>query len=330
MKLTKANKIAYNFEVISGEEEERLDKYITSKITEQTRSQIQFLILNSGVLLNNIIERNCGKKVKLGDLISISIIKKEYSIKPYDLKLDIVFEDDDLIVINKPPNLIVHPGTNTDNKTLVNALISYCKHLSSASGDDRPGIVHRLDKDTSGLMLVAKNNETHIYLCRQIMERKVKRRYLALTYGVPNPIIGRIITNVAPCKKNPTKMRIVSDETGKIAITNYKVIRVYENKMFSLVECELETGRTHQIRVHMKYKNTPIVGDKKYALYYNFNPEFVLKELVDKIKIFNRHALHAYKISFTHPKSLKPLEFEMPIDNSMKEILDLLKSDSNK
>ena len=330
MKLIKSDEIAYDFEVISGEQGERLDKFITSKISEQTRSQVQFLILNSGVTLNNIIEKNCGKKLKIGDLISIFIITKQTSIEPYNLKLDIVYEDEDLMVINKPANLTVHPGTNTDNQTLANALVSYCKTLSSASGDDRPGIVHRLDKDTSGLMLIAKNNDTHLYLCGQIMERKVKRIYLAITYGVPNPIIGRIITNLAPCKKNPTKMRVVADETGKIAITNYRVIHVYENRMFSLVECELETGRTHQIRVHMKYKNTPIVGDKKYSLYYNFNPEFVSKELVDKIRSFDRQALHAYKISFTHPKSLKPLEFEIPIDSGMKEILNLLKVDNHK
>ena len=149
MKLVKSDEIAYAFEVISGEQGERLDKFITSKISEQTRSQVQFLILNSGVTLNNIIEKNCGKKLKIGDLISIFIITKQTSIEPYNLKLDIVYEDEDLMVINKPANLTVHPGTNTDNQTLANALVSYCKTLSSASGDDRPGIVHRLDKDTS-------------------------------------------------------------------------------------------------------------------------------------------------------------------------------------
>ena len=229
------------------------------------------------------------------------------------------------MVINKPSNITVHPGSNTKNKTLANALVAYSNNLSSASGENRPGIVHRLDKNTSGLMLVAKNNETHIYLCGQILERKVKRKYLALTYGVPNPVIGRIITNIAPSKKDPTKMQVVKDEDAKIAITNYRVINIYENNMFSLVECELETGRTHQIRVHMKYKNTPISGDQKYALYYNFNPEFVSKELSNKVKELNRQALHAYKISFTHPKSLKPMEFEIPMDNSIQDILDLLK-----
>ena len=178
-------------------------------------------------------------------------------------------------------------------------------------------------------MLVAKNNETHLYLCGQILERKVKRKYLTLTYGVPNPIIGRIITNIAPNKKDPTKMQVVKDDDAKIAITNYRVINSYENRMFSLVECELETGRTHQIRVHMKYKNTPVVGDQKYSLYYNFNPEFVSKELSNKIKKLNRQALHAYKIAFVHPRSLKPMEFEIPMDNSIQEIINLLKIDKN-
>ncbi len=319
----------YTFEIIKGEEGERLDKYITSKIEKQTRSQIQFLILNSKVTINNDIERNCGKKIKIGDKISLSIIKQPTTIEPYNFKLNIIYEDEDLIVINKPSDLTVHPGSNTKNKTLANALVAYSNNLSSASGENRPGIVHRLDKYTSGLMLVAKNNETHLYLCGQILERKVKRKYLTLIYGVPNPIIGRIITNIAPNKKDPTKMQVVKDDDAKIAITNYRVINSYENRMFSLVECELETGRTHQIRVHMKYKNTPVVGDQKYSLYYNFNPEFVSKELNNKIKKLNRQALHAYKIAFVHPRSFKPMEFEIPMDNSIQEIINLLKIDKN-
>lgn len=329
MTFEKSNEMIHTFEILKGEEGERLDKYITSKIEGQTRSQIQFLILNSKISINNDIERNCGKRLRIGDKILLSIIKKRTTIEPYDFKLNIVYEDEDLMVINKPSNLTVHPGSNTQNKTLANALVAYSNNLSSASGENRPGIVHRLDKDTSGLMLAAKNNEAHLYLCGQMLERKIKRKYLALVYGVPNPVIGRIITNIAPSKKDPTKMQVVRDEDAKTAITNYRVINIYENNMFSLVECELETGRTHQIRVHMKYKNTPIVGDQKYALYYNFNPDFVSKELSNKVKELNRQALHSYKISFTHPQSLRPLEFEIPMDSSIQEIIDLLKVDNN-
>jgi 23S rRNA pseudouridine1911/1915/1917 synthase len=312
---------------MDGEQGERLDKCITLKIGERTRSQIQFLILNSKVTLNNNIEKNCGKKVRVGDKITLTIVSKPTTLVPYHLDLNIVYEDEELLVIHKPAGLTVHPGTNTENNTLANALVAYCKNLSSASGDTRPGIVHRLDKDTSGLMLVAKNNETHLYLCGQIMERRVKRKYLALTYGVPNPVIGQIVTNIAPSKSDPTKMQVVGSAAGKVAITNYRVLKVFENRMFSLVECELETGRTHQIRVHMKYKNNPIVGDQKYAIYYNYNVGVVSHSVVDEIKLLGRQALHAYKIAFTHPKTQKPMEFEIPMDKKIQRLIDLLQMD---
>ncbi|WPX96523.1 RluA family pseudouridine synthase [Candidatus Bandiella euplotis] len=317
----------YSFEVKEGEGGERIDKYITSQLGGRTRSQIQFLILNSSVYLNNNVEKNCGKKIKCGDRINLTIHSKPTTLKPYHINLDVVYEDEDLLVINKPAGLTVHPGANTQNDTLANALIAQFENLSSASGETRPGIVHRLDKNTSGLMLVAKNNETHLYLCGQIMERKVKRKYLALTYGVPNPVMGQIATNIAPCKKDPTKMRVVGGAVGKIAVTNYRVLKVFENRMFSLVECELETGRTHQIRVHMKYKNNPIVGDQKYAIYYNFNVGIVSSQVVEEIRLLGRQALHAHQLMFYHPKTQKPMIFEIPIDRKIKSLIDLLQVD---
>jgi 23S rRNA pseudouridine1911/1915/1917 synthase len=314
----------YDLEVKEEEKGERLDKYISTNVEKQSRSQIQFLILNERVWLNGKVEKNCGKKVKCGDKIVLSIISRPIVLEPYYIDLDIIYEDEDLLVINKPSGLTVHPGTHTQNNTLANALVAHCKNLSSASGDTRPGIVHRLDKNTSGLMIIAKNNETHIKLCGQIMERKIKRKYLALIYGVPNPVIGRIITNIAPNKKNPVKMQVVNDGTGKIAITNYRVLKVFENRMFSLVECELDTGRTHQIRVHMRYKNTPIVGDQKYAIYYNFNVEVVSSQVIEKIRFLGRQALHSYQIAFSHPRTQKIMDFEIHMDKKIQEIIDLL------
>ena len=325
MKLNKSNESTYMLKVKERDHGKRVDKYITSQIMEKTRSQIQLLIINVGVFINNNIEKNCSRKVKTGDVILISIINKKNTLEPYNLKLDIVFEDAYLMVINKPSNLTVHPGSNTTNKTLANALIDYSKNLSSVNCHNRPGIVHRLDRDTSGLMLVAKNNETHFYLCAQIMARKVKRKYLALTYGVPNPVIGQIVTNLAACKKNHTKIQVGNDGSGKIAITNYRVINAYANRMFSLVECELETGRTHQIRVHMKYKSTPIVGDQKYSSYYNFNPDCISQKLFVSINELSRQALHAYKISFFHPKSFELLSFTIPMEKKIQNIINLLK-----
>ena len=317
----------YNMEVIKCEEGERIDKYIASKINGQTRSQIQFLITNANVFVNNEIETDCPKKVKYGDKISLSIITKPTTLEPYPLDLGIAYEDEDLMVINKPSGLTVHPGVNAQNNTLANALVAYCKNLSSVGGEVRPGIVHRLDKDTSGLILIAKNNETHAYLSEQITKKKVKRKYLALTYGIPNPVIGQINTNVAPSKRDPTKMQVVTDAAGKIAITDYRVLKVFENGLFSLVECKLQTGRTHQIRLHMKYKNTPIVGDQKYAAYYNFNAKTVSSKIIEKIELLNRQALHAYQIAFIHPKTQQYMEFQIHMDEKLQKLIDLLKVD---
>ena len=317
-------KKSYNIEVMEGEGGERIDKYIASKIDTQTRSQVQYLILNSKVFVNNSIERNCARKTKYGDSIALNITSTPSTLKPYHLDLDIVYEDDDLIVINKPPGLTIHPGTNTQNNTLANALIAYCKNLSSIAGEVRPGIVHRLDKDTSGLILVAKNNEVHAYLSDQIAQKKVERKYLALTYGVPNPIIGTITTNILPDRKDPTKMQVVNNTTGKVAITKYRVLKVFENGMFSLVECKLQTGRTHQIRVQMKYKNTPIVGDQKYASYYNFNAKIVSHKIIEAINLLNRQALHAYQIMFIHPKTQQTLKFQIPMEEKIQKLIDLL------
>ena len=326
MEPSKLNTISYTFKVEDIKQETKLDEYLALQISDTTISQLQLTISNSGVLVNNRIENDCSKKINTGDLIIISLITKNNTLKKYNLKLDIVFEDENLIVINKPSNLTVHPGHNTNNETLANALINYSKNLSSIGGNHRPGIIHRLDKDTSGLMLVAKNNKTHLYLSGQIIKRKVQRKYLALVYGVPNPVIGKIVTNIAISKKDRTKIQVVNN-IGKTAITNYRVIHTYENKMFSLVECELETGRTHQIRVHMKFKGTPIIGDKKYAVHYNFNYKLLPTQLVESVIKFPRQALHAYRISFFYPKLSKILNFTIQIPSCIQKVLTLLKID---
>ncbi|MFQ3306967.1 MAG: 23S rRNA pseudouridine1911/1915/1917 synthase [Candidatus Midichloriaceae bacterium] len=314
----------HRFEVDKSFHGERLDKFVAEQCESQTRSQIQYLILTSNVHLNGKVETHCAKKIRSGDQIDLTINTKPTTLEPYEYKLDIVYEDDDFMVINKPSGLTVHPGANTKNTTLANALVAYSKKLSTAGGDERPGIVHRLDKNTSGLMLVAKNNATHLRLSTDIMERTVKRKYLALVNGTPNPLIGQIATNVAPNKKDRTRMQVVNNNTGKIAITNYKVLKSYENNMFSLVECELDTGRTHQIRVHMKYKNNPIIGDQTYGLYYNFNKDAISEELYIKIKELKRQALHSYKLSLLHPTTSEPMNFEIPFDRTLQNLIDAL------
>jgi len=231
------------------------------------------------------------------------------------------------MVVNKPAGMTVHPGANTGSQTLVNALINYEKPLSTVSGIDRPGIVHRLDKDTSGLMLIAKNNVTHLCLSKQILERKVKRKYLALVYGMPNPILGKITTGITKSSHDHTKMQVVKNKEARIATTYYRILNTYNNKMFSLVECELETGRTHQIRVHMKFKNNPIVGDQKYSNNHNLNSRLISYNLFDKLNKLNRQALQAYKICFLHPRNFKLIELEIPMDIDIKNIVDLFHND---
>ena len=326
MKHNKSSTTSYTFKVKNLKQETTLGEYLARQLSNISTSRLQSMIAHCAVSVNESIEKNYSKEINSGDLITISYIIQDQSLKKYDLKLDIIFEDENLMVINKPSNLTMHPGHNTNDKTLANALIFYSKNLSSIGGNHRPGIIHRLDKDTSGLILVAKNNKTHLYLSDQIMKRKVQRKYLALVYGVPNPVISKIVTNIAVSKKDRTKSQVVNN-IGKIAITNYRVIHTYENKMFSLVECELETGRTHQIRVHMRFKNTPIIGDKKYSSYYNLNYKSLSTQVVTNVKQLSRQALHAYKISFFYPKLLKTLNFSVPVPSCIEKILTLLKID---
>ena len=325
MKAPQSIKIGQTFQVVLQEAGIRLDKFIASKIVTKSRSQIQHLILNASVILNCNIEKNCSKRLQNKDVILLFCIKKKNVIKSFDFPLDIIYEDKDLILINKPSNITTHSGANILYRTLSNALEYYCKKLSFVSGPNRRGVVHRLDKDTSGLMLIAKNNSTHFYLCNQILKKQIKRRYLLILYKAPNPVMGKIITNIAPSKNNPATMRISCTELGKNAITNYRVINGYKNSSFSLVECELETGRTHQIRLHMQYKNSPIVGDKKYKACSNFNINFSSYGLIPKIININRQALHAYRISFIHPKLVKKLEFKLPVAYCMANVLNLSK-----
>ena len=293
-----------------------------------SRSQAKFLILNNMVSINGANDNNYRRILKSNDKVFLTFKNTPIILKPFDLKLNIVFEDEYLAVLDKPPNLTVHPGVKENHKTLANALVAQYAQLSTMSGSFRPGIVHRLDKDTSGLIIIAKNNDVHIKLKGQIIERNIKRSYLAVTFGVPMPKIGHIATRIAPMKHDPTKMYITNDINAKLAITHYRVIESFENQLFALVECNLDTGRTHQIRVHMHFKNSPIVGDKKYASHYNFNADIVSNNLLAyKIKNLNRHALHAHKIQFSHPITNLQMSFESPLEKNLTDIVNLMKKD---
>ena len=247
----------------------RLDKFLASRLKNLARSQIKKIILSKNVSINKKYITSPSQKIKLGNIIKIIIKEKKIDhIKPQKMNINIVYEDDDITIVNKPNGMIVHPGAGNKEGTLVNGLLYlYKKNLSNLNGLSRPGIVHRIDKETSGLIVVAKNNFAHANLAKQFSNHSVKRKYLALIWGVIRPLNGRIETLLSRSKKNRQLMS-VSEVAGKKAITNYKTLKVFNNKeipKISLVECVLETGRTHQIRVHLTYKGNGLIGDKKYG-----------------------------------------------------------------
>tara|TARA_B100000579_G_scaffold416639_1_gene412420 strand:+ start:478 stop:1284 length:807 start_codon:yes stop_codon:yes gene_type:complete len=257
-----------NLIVAENEQDQRIDRYISNNKKDLSRTRVKNLILNKKLKINGIVVNDPSKKIKTGDDVFLSIPNpKKTSLKPFNYKLDIIFEDKDLIIINKSAGISMHPGAGDYDKTLVNALINYDKKNLSNIGDElRPGIVHRIDKDTSGLVVVAKNNFSHEKLSKQFADHKIKRVYQALIWGKLRPQNGKIDTLIKRSTKNRQLMEIGISK-GKRAITNYKTIELFENDKvptLSFIECKLETGRTHQIRVHMSYKGNNILGDKKY------------------------------------------------------------------
>ena len=250
------------------------------------------------------------------------------NLKPYNYKLNIIFEDKDLMIIDKPAGISMHPGAGNYEKTLVNALVNYDKYNLSNIGDEvRPGIVHRIDKDTSGLVVIAKNNNAHENLSNQFSDHSIKRVYQALIWGKLRPQNGKIETLITRSSKNRQLME-VSFSKGKKAITNYKTIEIFENDRvptFSFIECKLETGRTHQIRAHMKYKGNNILGDKKYKKRFK-KINKIDKDLEKSITSLERQFLHAKIIGFNHPRTSKRLEFSSNLPKDLSKILKKLRN----
>tara|TARA_A100001011_G_scaffold86660_1_gene91043 strand:- start:874 stop:1857 length:984 start_codon:yes stop_codon:yes gene_type:complete len=306
----------------------RLDKFLAAKFNDITRTQIKKIIISKNLSINNKIVSSPSQKVRIGDKISFSILenKNEY-IKPEKIKIDIVYEDNDLIVLDKPSGIVVHPGAGNKSGTLVNGLVyHYNKNLSDLNGIYRPGIVHRIDKETSGLIVVAKNNFSHAKLAKQFSDHTIKRKYLALIWGVLRPLKGKIITLISRSKKN-RQLMAVSEISGKKAITNYKTLKVFANDeipKISLVECVLETGRTHQIRVHLSHKGNGLIGDKKYGKQKKMKFKKINKKVEEVLKSFNRQALHAQNLGFTHPSKNRQIEFGSKLPQDFKKILDIL------
>lgn len=302
----------FEFEVNEEYNQVRLDKFISSQIDEATRSYIEKLIDENYVLLNSKVCNKNGKKIKVGDKILVNIPEDEdVDILPENIELKIVFENDDFILINKKYDMVVHPAYGNYTGTLVNALMYYTENLSSVNGKIRPGIVHRLDKDTSGLILVAKNNNSHAKLATMFGDKTIHKTYLCIVKGnfSSENLQGRIENLIGRDVKDRKKMAIV-EKNGKIAISNYKVIQQVEG--YSLVEVAIETGRTHQIRVHMKSINHPILGDTVYG---------------SADKNVKRQMLHAYKLDFKNPIDNKEYNFTAPLFDDFIDIAKKLKFD---
>ena len=291
----------------------RIDKFLQSQLNTISRTKLQNLIHDGHIKLNNAIIYESSKKIKSGDTIQVKFPPpKEILIKPHKMSLNILYDDDDIIIINKSPGVVVHPGAGNYEKTIVNGLLfHYQNELSSIGGKLRPGIVHRIDKDTSGVIVVAKNDNAHINLSKQFSNHTIKRTYEALVWGSLKPKSGRINEKISRSTKN-RQLMMVRKEKGKKAITNYKTIEIFQSSnlpKISLVECQLETGRTHQIRVHMNFIGNPILGDKSYG---KSKKKFskIDANIEKKINNFNRQALHAKILGFVHPKTGEKIFFE--------------------
>ncbi|MGB4191359.1 MAG: RluA family pseudouridine synthase [Rickettsiales bacterium] len=300
----------------------RLDKFLNGCLDNLSRTQIQELISIGSVSCAGQLITNPSQKTKITTYdINLDAIKiKPNHLVPYDFPLDIVYEDEYLMVINKPTDLTVHPGAGNYDKTLANALVHYAKgNLSTFGGKFRPGIVHRLDKDTTGLLIIAKDDHTHQLLSEALANREIKRHYLALVFGAPILQAGTIKTYLAKHHHDHSKM-VITKAQGKEAITHYVVKETFLQGKFSLIECKLDTGRTHQIRLHLHYKNLPVVGDQLY----NENQGKHLLKLDQKTKSlvtsFKRQALHAYQLTFMHPITEELMEFELDLPSDMQNL----------
>lgn len=285
----------------------RIDKFLKEELEDISRTLIQDLIKGENILVNGKAVK-ANYNLKQNDEIKVTILDPEVSdIVPQDIPLDIYYEDEDVIVINKPSGMVVHPGCGNYDNTLVNALMYHCKDLSSINGVIRAGIVHRIDKDTSGLLVSCKNDMAHRHLSEQFYNKTVKRKYYALVHGVINHNLGKIDAPIGRDPNNRQMMGIVNN--GKHAVTHFKVIERFSE--YTFVELQLETGRTHQIRAHMKYIGFPLVGDQVYG------PKKVIGE--------NGQFLHAKTLGFTHPRTGKFMEFECPLPDYYESFLNELR-----
>ena len=328
-----ANSEGQRFEISADAEGKgaRLDRFLAQKINGLSRTRLKNLILEGAVEVSGRTVRDPEYRVNAGDKISVVVPEAEPA-KPTAEKipLDIVYEDKDVIVIDKPAGLVVHPAAGNRSGTLVNALIAHCgASLSGIGGEKRPGIVHRLDKDTSGLLVVAKNDKAHRSLSAQFADHgrtnELSRGYIAFGWGVPKPDRGTIDAPIARDPRSRVKMAV--RKGGKEAVTHYEVLRKYlgadDKPVASMIECELETGRTHQIRVHLAKAGHPLLGDSVYGAGFQSKAALLPQKAQAALLALNRQALHAFRLAFSHPATGKLLAFESKLP---KELAALEKS----
>jgi 23S rRNA pseudouridine1911/1915/1917 synthase len=298
----------YTYNILEAQKGERIDKALASLESDWSRSQIQIWLKDGAVLVNGETVKT-NYKVKPDDVVTVSVPDAEpLDIEAENLNLEIVYEDEDVLVVNKPRGMVVHPAPGHTSGTLVNGLMYQVKDLSGINGIMRPGIVHRIDKDTSGLLMVAKNDKAHVSLVDQLVKKTVTRKYIALVHGHIPHDKGTVDAPIGRDPRDRQSMTVV--DSGKHAITHFRVLERFGN--FTLVECRLETGRTHQIRVHMKYIGYPLAGDPKYG------PKKTIE--------FDGQALHAAVIGFIHPRTEEYMEYETPLPQGFNELLEEMKA----
>ena len=309
--------------VFAGVQDMRLDHYLVEQLPDNSRTHIQRMIKSENVTVNGSIAKS-NYRLQEGDTVistPLEVKSEVHTITPEPIPLDILFEDDHIIVINKQAGLIVHPGTGNPTGTLVHGLKNHCNDLSSINGSLRPGIVHRLDQETSGVMVAAKTNKAHSFIADQFQNRNVKKTYLGVTWGAWKNNKGTIEAPLKRSRKDPTTYRV--DDSGREAVTDYNVLQ--EFRYMSTVEFYPKTGRTHQIRVHADHTNHPIVHDEKYNGGMNrtkgFLPE-VQKDIKQLLQKMGRHALHATELSFNHPETGDLVHFTAELPGDMQNMIE--------
>ncbi len=304
----------------------RLDKFLAGARPELSRSRVKALIVAGLVSAGEATIADPSYRVKSGQRFTLRVPAAVAAApRPQAIRLDVVYEDRHLIVVDKPAGMVVHPAPGNPDRTLVNALIAHCgASLSGIGGVRRPGIVHRLDKDTSGLMVAAKDDAAHTGLVRQFAAREVERAYRALVWGLPLPRRGEIRSNIGRSPRNRKKMAVLS-RGGRPALTRYRVLTAFADTA-SLVDCRLATGRTHQIRVHLAHLGHPVIGDKLYGRARAGRLAGLPEAARGVLSSFARQALHAYVLGFSHPLSHEPLSFDCPLPIDMKQLMSTLET----